>query len=87
MSCWCIPKQPELEGRNVLDVRDPEGIYPGREMLKVVEKQEAGWIGYFWPRPGSEQLTAKETYVRKVTVRGEGGEEEWILGAGIYLNR
>lgn len=76
------PASPELEGRDVLGVRDPEGIYPGREMLALLETADAGWVEYFWPRPGAREPVFKETYVRKVEVDGE----PLVVAAGVYVD-
>lgn len=76
------PFSPELEGRDVLDVRDPEGIYPGREMLELLATADSGWVEYFWPRPGAAETTFKETYVRRAEVDGEA----LVVGAGVYVD-
>ena len=75
------PFSPELEGRDVLGVHDPDGIYPGREMLELVESAAAGWVEYSWPRPERTEPVFKETYVRKVTM----GERGVLIGAGVYF--
>ncbi len=76
------PATPELEGRSVLDVRDPDGVYPGREMLAALEDAESGWVEYFWPRPGDSEPIFKETYVRKVLT--DAGV--LVVGSGVYLD-
>lgn len=75
------PASPELEGQAVLELRDAEGTSPGHEMLRVIEEGEAGWVDYYWPRPGEGDQTLKETYVRRVEVDGE----ILVVGAGVYL--
>lgn len=71
---------PENEGQNLIDLEDPTGKVIGREMLKLLETRNAGWVDYLWPKPGNTRPEKKSTYVRKVEV----GEETWVVGAGMY---
>ena len=70
-----------LEGRNLMDLKDTEGTFLVQEMFDTVEKDTAGWVNYMWPKPGDNLSTQKSTYVRKAKT-GDG----WVLvGAGVYL--
>ncbi len=70
-----------LEGRNLMDLKDTEGKLLVREMFNAVEKDTAGWVNYMWPKPGDNISTQKSTYVKKANT-GDG----WVLvGAGVYL--
>jgi signal transduction histidine kinase len=75
------PAFPNLEGRNILDVKDSQGTQPIREMLKVVESRESGWIDYMWPKPGESVSTQKSAYVSKAKL----GNQWVIVGCGVYL--
>jgi len=75
------PAFPNLEGRNILDVKDTRGTALVREMLGVAQARGAGWVDYMWPKPGDSVSTLKSTYVRKANVGGR-----WLLvGCGVYL--
>lgn len=75
------PGFPNLEGRNILDVKDTHGKKLIREMLRVVETSGSGWVDYMWPKPGERVSTQKSAYVSKAKM-GEG----WVLvGSGVYL--
>lgn len=74
------PPQTELEGTPVLDVEDREGVRPGQAMLELLSTEREGWVSYLWPRPGDQKPSRKEAFVKKVKV----GEEEMVVGAGIY---
>ncbi len=76
------PFSPELEGKSVLNVRDPDGVYPGRQMLAALEDAGAAWVEYFWPRPGGGEAIFKETYVKKV----ETDAGVLVVGSGVYLD-
>lgn len=75
------PGFPNLEGRNLMDLRDTLGNQPIREMFKVVETQGSGWVDYMWPKPGESVSTQKSAYVSKAKL-----EDGWVLvGCGVYL--
>lgn len=70
-----------LEGRNLMDLKDSEGKLLVREMFKAVEKNNAAWMDYMWPKPGDNRSIQKSTYVKKVSL-----DSGWVLiGAGVYL--
>lgn len=75
------PAFPNLEGRNILDVKDAQGKRPIREMLEVARSSGAGWVDYMWPKPGENVPTRKSAYVTKVKTG-----DRWLLaGSGVYL--
>jgi signal transduction histidine kinase len=70
-----------LEGRNLMDLKDTEGKQLVREMFKTVEASDSGWVDYMWPKPGENVSTQKSTYVSKAKMG-----DSWVLvGAGVYL--
>jgi signal transduction histidine kinase len=75
------PAFPNLEGRNILDVKDTQGKKLIREMLSVVNTRGSGWVDYMWPKPGESISTQKSTYVR----RAKMGEKWVLVGCGVYL--
>ena len=75
------PGFPNLEGRNLLDVKDTRGKPLVRELLKVAETGGSGWVDYMWPKPGEGTSTQKATYASKARVG-----DSWVLvGCGVYL--
>jgi signal transduction histidine kinase len=75
------PAFPNLEGRNLLNLKDTQGKYLIREMLKVVRTKGSGWVNYMWPKPGDSVSTQKSAYVSKAKMG-----EKWVLvGCGVYL--
>lgn len=75
------PAFPNLEGRNILDVKDTEGKNPIREMLKLAQEKGSGWVNYMWPKPGESVSTQKSAYIRKTKV----GDKWLVVGCGVYL--
>jgi len=75
------PGFPNLEGRNLLDLKDTQGKPLIRDMLKVAQTSGAGWVDYMWPKPGESISTQKSTYVSKAKLG-----DKWVLvGCGVYL--
>jgi signal transduction histidine kinase len=78
---WVNPAFPNLEGRNILDVKDTAGKMPIREMLNVVVTDGSGWVNYMWPKPGECVSTRKSAFVSKAKM-----DSQWVLvGCGVYL--
>jgi signal transduction histidine kinase len=75
------PAFPNLEGRNLLEVKDTTGKYLVRDMLDAVERQGSGWVDYMWPKPGESVSTQKSTYVSKARI----GSRLLLVGSGVYL--
>lgn len=75
------PAFPNLEGRNLLDLKDTEGKFLVREMLAKLKSDGSGWVNYMWPKPGESISTEKATYVSKAKLGNQ-----WVLvGCGVYL--
>ena len=75
------PGFPNLEGRNLLDLKDTQGKQVMQEMLKVVQTSGSGWVDYMWPKPGESVSTKKSAYVSKAKMG-----DKWVLvGCGVYL--
>jgi len=76
-----LPPFPNLEGRNLMDMKDTHGKLILREMLHVVQSKGSGWVDYMWPKPGESVSTAKTAYVSKARMG-----DKWVLvGCGAYL--
>ena len=75
------PAFPNLEGKNLLDVKDTQGKPLIRDIIKVAETSGSGWVDYMWPKPGESVATQKSTYVTTAGL----GDETVIVGCGVYL--
>jgi hypothetical protein len=72
--------RPQLEGRNVMDLKDASGHAFHREWVKLLETQDSAWVSYLWPRPGDHRPIRKWTYIKKAT----SGGRTFVVGAGVY---
>ena len=73
------PMKPQLDGKDLSDVKDPNGVYLFDEMVKVVKKDGAGFVNYEWPKPGYEKPVRKVSYVKLFK------NWNWVIGSGIYI--
>ena len=73
------PRQPELEGRALIDLRDRHGVYMIRELIARA-KEGGGFQRYDWPRPSSGQVAPKLGYAVMLERWG------WMLGTGLYID-
>jgi signal transduction histidine kinase len=68
----------KLIGRNLIELKDPNGVAVVAELTKVATTKGQGWVDYSWPHPQTKKLEDKSTYVRKLQ-----NYEGWV-GVGIY---
>ncbi len=76
------PIQPELEGKNIIDLKDVNGKAYVQETIETAKTQGSGWIDYMLPKPGESKPSKKSSYFKKVKV----GEETFIVGSGFYTD-
>lgn len=81
MTYQVMPAAPEREGTNANDIKDANGKYLFREFRRVVDADpKGGFVGYYWPKPGSSAPVAKISYVAYFA------PWDWVYGTGLYLD-
>ncbi len=73
------PIRHELEGLNVIGLKDAKGHRLFAEMNAAVLESGSSWVSYHWPRPGERQPSAKRSYVRLCEVEGR----MVVIGCGL----
>jgi methyl-accepting chemotaxis protein len=74
------PIRKDLEGKNVSDFKDSNGLFIYQEIIKIVKKNGDGYVDYQWPsKTDKEKIVEKISYVKSFEPFG------WILGTGIYI--
>jgi cytochrome c len=58
--------RPALIGKNLLDLKDQDGVYLIREMVKFANGPGSGWVDYKWPNPLTNKIEDKTSYVEKM---------------------
>ena len=74
------PIKPALIGKDLSQVKDPNGKYLFVEFVNAVKQSGAGTVDYFWSKPGSDEPVAKTSYVKSFQPWG------WVIGTGVYLD-
>mgnify|MGYP000545356087 CR=1 FL=1 len=74
------PIKPELEGKDLSDLKDPDGKHIFVEFTETVRKHDKGYVDYRWPKPGEAEPVMKISYVQGFQPWG------WIIGSGIYVD-
>ena len=74
------PIKPELDGKQLDQLKDKNGKLFFAEMNQVVKAQGAGFVEYFWPKAGSDVGVPKISYVAGFQPWG------WVIGSGIYID-
>ena len=72
------PFRSELTNKNILGIKDKDGVRVFSQMLNVINTKGEGFIYYNWPKPNSSAEVAKISFVRKFEPWG------WIIGTGVY---
>jgi methyl-accepting chemotaxis protein len=74
------PIKPELNGKDVSTVKDPEGNAVFVRFVNEVRKNKSGFVSYLWPKPGQDTPVEKVSYVTGFEPWG------WVLGSGLYMD-
>lgn len=70
-------KNPKIVNKDVIDMRDNDGVYLIREIIKTCNNKDGkGWVAYKWPNPVTKMVEDKLSYIVKMG--------EVCLGTGIY---
>ncbi|MEY2935937.1 MAG: hypothetical protein RL033_6686 [Pseudomonadota bacterium] len=73
------PRQPELVGRNLLDITDAQGHHIISQLLAAAVSGD-GFYRYVWRKPSTNQTTEKLGHVVVLPRWG------WVIGTGTYLD-
>ncbi|MGE4503876.1 MAG: methyl-accepting chemotaxis protein [Desulfovibrionaceae bacterium] len=76
--CVALPPKPELHGKDLGGMQDPNGIFLVRELNRVA-RGGGGFLEYIWPKPGAGDQP-KLSYATMIP-----GTDYWI-GTGVYID-
>jgi methyl-accepting chemotaxis protein len=74
------PFKPELDGTDLTENKDPNGKRIFVAFADKVKAEGAGFVDYYWPKPGQTKPVPKISFVKGFP------EWNWIIGSGIYLD-
>jgi methyl-accepting chemotaxis protein len=72
------PVKPELDGKELADLKDPNGFALFSAFVAKVRESGKGFVAYQWPKPGNDKPVDKISYVQGFEPWG------WVVGSGIY---
>ena len=72
--------KPELVGKNLMGMKDPNGKPFVREFIEESIKNGDHFVDYLWPKPGKEAPVPKLSYTKYFKPWG------WVIGTGIYID-
>ena len=67
---------PAFVGRNLLNIKDPDGLEPNALIVKKGFEQGGGWVDFKWPNPVSKKIENKSAYVIRTN--------DVVCGVGYY---
>ncbi|MBX3605996.1 MAG: cache domain-containing protein [Piscinibacter sp.] len=73
------PRQPELHGRDLWDLRDSRGVPVIRELIARAH-EGGGFVRYQWQKPSSGTPSPKLAYAISLQ------RWNWVVGTGLYLD-
>ncbi len=68
---------PKIVGRNMADVRGPDGRLANVEINRLGLTKGSGWLEFRWPNPATKRIELKAAYVIKV-------DDSTVCGSGYY---
>jgi len=75
------PYRPELEGTDVSEYRDANGVQVFVEFVKAVRDRDQGYVEYLWQwKDDAHRIVPKLSFVERFPAW------DWVVGTGIYLD-
>ncbi len=74
------PTKPSLEGKNLIDFKDPSGKFVIQELISASKNPKHPFINYIWYQPSTKTLAKKIGYAEYIP------GWRWMVGSGIYIN-
>lgn len=72
--------KPSLEGKSLAGLKDGNGVLIFPLFSKTARTQGEGFVGYRWPKAGSDVPIDKLSYVKGYSPWG------WVVGTGVYMD-
>jgi len=70
----------KIEGQNMMDQKDANGVYHSREQVELVSRGESGFVAFSYPRPGGDIPVPKFAFVT------EFKPFHWVLGSVVVID-
>ncbi|NPT46506.1 methyl-accepting chemotaxis protein [Paraburkholderia sp. 1N] len=74
------PTNPQMDGKNVDDYKDTNGVTFFREMVDLSKRDGQGFTAYSFPKPGRTEASPKVTYLASYQ------PWDWIITTGLFVD-
>ena len=75
------PYRTDLEGRDVADFKDDNGLRVFYELSRAVREESEGYVEYLWQwKDDADRIVPKLSFVKRFE------PWDWIIGTGIYMD-
>ncbi len=74
--CLAHCTMPELAGKDMMEVQDPDGRFITKERLKLLKQSNSAWQTYKYLNPATKKVETKSTYLERV--------RDLYIGVGVY---
>ncbi|MFK8081570.1 MAG: cache domain-containing protein [Granulosicoccus sp.] len=78
--CMLSPAAREIEGTNIINLKDTNGKLFIKELIETGKKRGGGFTRYYWQRANSDIPIEKLSYTMGYQPWG------WVFGTGLYLD-
>ncbi|MGH1487622.1 MAG: cache domain-containing protein [Cellvibrionaceae bacterium] len=78
------PRAPQLEGKNIWDLQDPNGKYLTRGLVNNAKLGD-GFTEYQWNKP-SKEAKGDKIPIDKISYTQPLDKWEWVYGTGLYVD-
>ena len=74
------PIKPQLDGKNLYNFKDPNGVRLFAKMVEVCKENGEGVVKYQWTNPKTHKIEDKISYVKLFK------PFNWVIGTGVYVS-
>ena len=74
--CVAHGGNPKMIGKDLIDLKDPDGKPFVKERLEIIKSKGKGWQEYKFLNPTSKKIEDKTAYIEKC--------DEYVVGCGAY---
>ena len=79
-SAILFPSKPELEGENLIDVKDTDGKEITKDFISIIKNSGEGFYEYNWIKPNKrKEIFKKISYIKRID------PYDWYIGTGLYV--
>jgi cytochrome c len=78
----CNPSFAAYEGKNLMEMKDPNGKAFVHELIETAKAKGSGWVDYVLPKPGETTPSKKISYAR--TAKMPDGQTV-MIGSGLWI--